>query len=70
MMEKIQVYDFSHGTSGQKLYKTNHSEERQCCGGDIHPQCTIFQVTFTTHLPTDIIKCLQEMLVQSVGTNS
>jgi len=70
MMEKAQVYDFSHGTSGQKFYKTNHSEERQCCGGDIHLQCTIFQVTFTTHLPIDIIKCLQEMLVQSVGTNS
>jgi hypothetical protein len=25
-----------------------------------------FQVIFTAHLPTDIIKCLQEMLVQFV----
>ena len=25
-----------------------------------------FRLFFTTHLPTDIIKCLQEMLVQSV----
>jgi len=66
MMETVQVYDFSHGTTGQKLYETNHSEQRQCCGGDINFQCNIFQVIFTTHLPTDIIKHLQEMLVQSV----
>ena len=66
-MEKAQVYDFNHGTTGQKLYETNHSEQRQCCGGEINLQCTIFHVIFTTHLPTDIIKCLQEMLVQSVS---
>ena len=65
-MEKVEVYDFSYGTTGQKLYKTNHGEHRQCCGGDIDLQCTIIQVIFTTHRPTDIIKYLQEMLVQCV----
>ena len=55
-----------NGTTGRKLYKKNHSEHRQCCGGQINLQCTIFQVIFTTHLPTDIIKCVQEMLVQPV----
>ena len=41
-------------------------------GGEINLQCTIFQVIFAKHFPTDIIKCLQEMLVQpcSDGTNS
>jgi hypothetical protein len=48
------------------LYKANHTEHKQCCGGEINFQCTIFQVIFTTHVPTDIIKCLQEMLAQSV----
>ena len=62
--KKAKVYDFSHGTTGQKLYKTNHSEQRQCCGGEINLQCTIFQVIFTTHLPIDI-KCLQEMMFHS-----
>jgi len=64
--KKSKVNYFSQGTTAQKLYKTNHSEQRQCCGGEINLQCTIFQVIFTTHLPTDIIKYLQEMLVQSV----
>ena len=47
-------------------YIRQTSEQRQCCGGRIILQCTIFQVIFTTRLPTDIIKHLQEMLVQSV----
>ena len=38
----------------------------QCCGGEVYLQCPFFQVIFTTHLPTDIIKCLQEMMVQPV----
>ena len=42
------------------LYKTNHIEQKQCCGGEINLQCTIFHVIFITHLPTDIITCLQE----------
>jgi len=65
--KKSRVYDFSHGTSGQKLYHIRQTtEQRHCCGGEINLQCTVFQVIFTTHLPTDIIKCLQEMLDQSV----
>jgi len=48
------------------LYKANHTEYKQCCGGEINLQCTILQVIFTTHLPIDIIKCLQEILAQSV----
>jgi len=50
-MEKVEVYDLSHGTTGQKLYKTSHSELGQCCGGEINLQCTIFQVIFTTVFP-------------------
>ena len=41
-------------------YKTNHIEQKQHCGGEINFQCTFFQVILTTHLPIDIIKCLQE----------
>ena len=55
--KKSKVYDCSHGTTGQKLCKTNHSMQMQCHGTEINLQCTNFQVIFTKHLPTDIIQC-------------
>ena len=72
LWKKSKVYYFNHGTTGQKLYKTNHSEQRQCCGGEINLQYTIFQVIFITHLPTDTIKCLNrnDGSVCSYRTNS
>ena len=48
---------------GRNYIRKNHSKQGQCCSGEIKPQ-----VIFTTHLPTDIIKYLKEMLVQSVPT--
>jgi len=65
-MEKVQSMISVMALLDRNYIKTKHSQQRQCCGGEINLQCTIFQVIFTTHLPIDIIKCLQEMLVQSV----
>ena len=69
LWKKSKVYYFNHGTTGQKLYKTNHSEQRKWCGGEINLQCTIFQVIFTTHLPTHIISHTHhQMSARNVGS--
>jgi len=43
-----------------------HSEEKQGCGGEQSPVQHFSGYFHHVHLPIDIIKCLQGMLVQSV----
>ena len=64
MMGKVWSLWYQSWHYWTELWTTNHSEQRQSYGGEINLQCTILQVIFTIHLPTDINECLQEMSVQ------